>query len=262
MFRALWHYRGFVLGSIKREFQLRYLGSSLGFLWTIINPLAMIAVYTLVFSRIMRARLVGSEDGLAYSIFLCSGVFAWGYLSEVISRSVGMFLEQANLLKKNAFPRICLPTIVLGSATVNFVIIFTLFLIVLACLGRFPGVVVLGILPLLLVQQLLAVGLGLALGTLNVFYRDVGHVTNIVLQFWFWLTPVVYPSSILPERIRDLAELLNPMTRLIAGYQDVMLYGKWPEYSAFGPHALVAAAVMLVGLVLYKRLVGAIVDEV
>jgi len=261
MLRALWAYRGFVLGSIAREFQLRYMNSALGALWTIINPLAMILVYTVVFSRLMKARLVGNDDPLAYTIFLCSGTFAWTYFSEVILRASTMFLDQANLLKKSAFPRICLPAIVLGSATVNFAIIFSLFSLMLVLFGRFPGIYILGILPLLIIQQVLAVGLGLLVGTLNVFFRDVGHIVGITLQFWFWLTPVIYPLSILPPRFQELAGTLNPMASIMTGYQDAMLHGKWPDYAACELHVALALAVALLGLTVYRRLSGAVVDE-
>ena len=262
MFRALWNYRGFVLGSITREFQLRYMGSALGALWTIINPLAMILVYTLVFSRMMKARLVDSgNDPLAYTVFLCSGTFAWTYFSEVVTRSGTMFLEQANLLKKSAFPRICLPAIVMGTATVNFVIIFGLFLGMLALIGRFPGATVLGVVPLLVIQQVFALGLGLIVGTLNVFFRDVGHITSIALQFWFWLTPVIYPISILPQRLRELASALNPMVRLVSGYQDAVLRGKWPDFTGCAVQAVLALVVACLGLTVYRRLSASVVDE-
>ncbi len=114
--RSLWGYRGFVLGSVKREFQSRYRGSLFGALWTVLNPLSMIVVYTVIFSQVMRARLPGVDDGLAYSVYLCAGLLTWGLFAEITSRSQSMFIENANLLKKISFPRICLPVIVLLNA--------------------------------------------------------------------------------------------------------------------------------------------------
>ncbi|KAB0561110.1 ABC transporter permease, partial [Pseudomonas palleroniana] len=102
--RTLWSYRGFVLGSVKREFQARYRNSLFGALWTVLNPLSMILVYTVIFSHIMRARLPGVEDGMAYSVYLCAGLLTWGLFAEITTRSQGMFLENANLLKKISFP--------------------------------------------------------------------------------------------------------------------------------------------------------------
>ena len=198
LLRAVWSYRGFILGSVQREFQARYRSSLLGALWAILNPLAMIAVYTLVFSQLMQARLPEVRGEYAYSIYLCAGVFAWGLFAEITGRAQTMFLDNANLLKKLSFPRICLPLVVTLNALTNFAIIFILFLLFLLFSGQFPGLVVLAALPLLLLQTAFALALGLILGVLNVFFRDVGQLFGILLQFWFWLTPIVYPASIIP----------------------------------------------------------------
>lgn len=127
LYRSLRSYRGFILGSVKREFQARYRNSLFGALWTVLNPLSMIVVYTVIFSQIMRARLPGVDDGLAYSVYLCAGLLTWGLFAEITSRSQSMFLENANLLKKISFPRICLPVIALLNAGINFAIILALF---------------------------------------------------------------------------------------------------------------------------------------
>lgn len=168
--RGLWIYRGFILSSVKRDFQSRYRNSLLGVLWPLPQPLAMILIYTLIFSQVMRARLAGVDDSLAYGIFICAGILTWGLFAEVLNRSLTMFLDNANLLKKLSFPRLCLPVIVFFSASLNFAITLGLFLLVLAMIGRLPGETLLA-LPLLLgLQLLLALGLGLLLGVLNVFF--------------------------------------------------------------------------------------------
>jgi lipopolysaccharide transport system permease protein len=107
IFKALWAYRGFILGSMKREFQSKYRNSLLGAAWTVINPLAMIIVYTVIFSQIMRAKLPGIDTTFAYSIYLCAGVLTWGLFAEIVGRGQNVFLENANLLKKLSFPRLC-----------------------------------------------------------------------------------------------------------------------------------------------------------
>lgn len=109
MLRSMWSYRGFISGSVKREFQSRYRNSLLGAAWTVLNPLAMIVVYTVIFSQVMRARLPGVDSGFAYSIYLCAGVLTWGLFAEIVSRAQNVFLKNANLIKKISFPRICLP---------------------------------------------------------------------------------------------------------------------------------------------------------
>jgi len=152
-FRALWDYRAFVLGMVARDFRGRYLGSVLGSSWAILNPLAQIVIYTLIFSQVMRARLPNIQDPLAYSFYLCAGLLTWNYFVEVLLRSQTVFLEQANMLKKVSFPRVTLSSYVFLSATVNFLIIWALFLAFLLVTGRWPGCVLVALVPLLLVQQ-------------------------------------------------------------------------------------------------------------
>src|SRR5690349_23563556 len=119
LYRKLSSYRGFILGSAQPEFQARYRNSLFGALWTVLNPLSMIIVYTVIFSHIMRARLPGVDDGMAYSIYLCAGLLTWGLFAEITVRSQNMFLDNANLLKQISFPRICLPVIVWLNAGTN-----------------------------------------------------------------------------------------------------------------------------------------------
>lgn len=260
MAQAVWNYRGFVLGSVKREFQTRYRNSLLGALWTVLNPLSMIIVYTVIFSQVMQARLPGVEHNLAYGIYLCAGIIAWGFFAEIIGRSQSVFLEHANLIKKLSFPRICLPLIVVLNASVNFVIIFALFLGFLLLTQTFPGFVLAAVLPVLLVQLVFSVGLGIILGVLNVFFRDVGQFTGIFLQFWFWFTPIVYPASILPEAVRPVLEL-NPMMPVIAAYQGIFVYGRWPDWGSLLPIALVSVVLCALALQLFRKRSGEMVDE-
>jgi homopolymeric O-antigen transport system permease protein len=257
---ALWNYRGFVFSMVGREFRVRYLGSLFGSIWSILNPMAMIFIYTVVFSKIMRARLAGVDDALAYGVFLCAGLITWGFFAELLSRCQNIFIEQANLLKKVRFPRITLPATLFLTTALNFIIIFSIFLVFLLFTGRFPGVSILGFIPLLILQQALALGLGLFLGTLNVFFRDIGHFIGIVLQFWFWLTPVIYPVSILPDRIRKIIEL-NPMTHIVLAYQQIVLHNTWPVWNTFFYHALFASVGLAAGSLIFIKLSGDIVDE-
>ncbi|WP_166222046.1 ABC transporter permease [Pseudomonas atagonensis] len=260
VYRTLYSYRGFILGSVQREFQSRYRNSLLGALWPIFNPLSMIIVYTVIFSHIMRARLPGVDDSMAYSVYLCAGLLGWGLFSEITLRSQNMFLENANLLKKISFPRICLPVIVLINAGINFAIIIGLFLGFLLISGRWPGMALFALIPLIALQMMFCAGLGMVLGVLNVFFRDVGQLFGICLQFWFWLTPIVYPISILPEWVQRLLQL-NPLTSLFNSYQNLFLYGQWPVWSSLLPIFLAAVVLCGIGLRLFRQRVGEMVDE-
>ena len=260
MFKALLAYRGFILGSMKREFQSKYRNSLLGAAWTVINPLAMITVYTVIFSQIMRAKLPGIDSAFGYSIYLCAGILTWGLFAEITSEGQNVFLKNANLLKKLSFPRLCLPVIVVANACVNFAIIFTLFTAFLLISGSFPGLPYLAIFPLLALLIIFALGLGITLGVLNVFFRDVGQFFGIFITFWFWFTPIVYPITILPERIQSLLSL-NPMAPLLGAFQDVLVRGKWPQWESLWLVAVLGIMLCIIAMGLFRRHAGEMVDE-
>lgn len=260
MLRGLWAYRGFVLGSVKREFQSKYSNAILGAAWSLLSPLAMILVYTVIFAEVMRSKLPGSDATFAYSIYLCAGILTWGLFAEIVARAQTMFIEQANLIKKISFPRICLPLIVVLNALLNFSIIFALFTIFLIVTGNFPGAVYLAILPILLIQVLFAIGLGMIIGVLNVFFRDVGQFFSIFIQFWFWFTPIVYPASILPEAIRG-ALAFNPMAPIIGAYQTILVNGQAPDWNSLLPALILSLLMCVFGMRLFRKRSGEMVDE-
>ncbi|HCY25078.1 MAG TPA: ABC transporter, partial [Cryomorphaceae bacterium] len=253
-------FRGFILSSVKREFQSKYRNSLLGALWMVINPLAMILVYTVIFSQVMSAKLPGVDSTFSYSIYLCAGILTWGFFAEITGRAQNMFLEQANLLKKLSFPRLCLPVIVVVNASLNFAIIFTLFTFFLLLSGNFPGWSFLALVPVLAIQTAFAIGLGMSLGVLNVFFRDVGQFFGVVLQFWFWLTPIIYPITILPERFRPMMSL-NPMASLVEAYQNILVSNQWPDWNKLLPIVLLAILLCILSLHLFRKHSGEMVDE-
>jgi lipopolysaccharide transport system permease protein len=258
-FRALWAFRGFILGSVQREFQSKYRNSLLGIVWPVLNPLAMVTIYTVIFSKIMRARLPEVEGQFAYSIYLCAGILSWGLFSEIVTRAQNVFIDHANLIKKLKFPRLCLPVIVVLGSALNFAILLAVFLGFLLIVGQFPGGRFLALLPLLGVQTLLAIGLGIVLAVFNVFFRDVGQFSGIALSFWFWCTPIVYPASILPESIARLMNF-NPMAVLVDLQQRLFLGGEMDLFRLM-PVLAVALLLCVLGGALFRRHSGDMVDE-
>jgi lipopolysaccharide transport system permease protein len=258
--QALWRYRGFVFGSVKREFQARYRNSLLGAAWTVFQPLAMITVYTVVFSELMQTRLPGVNDPFAYSIYLCSGLLTWNLFTEIVQRCQTVFLDNGNMIKKLSFPRICLPTIVVSSALVNFAITFAVFMIFLLITRHFPGWVLLGVIPLLLFHVMFATGMGIVVGVLNVFFRDVGQFISILLQFWFWFTPIVYSTATLPTRVQPWIHL-NPMAAFAQAYQGIFVGGTWPQWSTLWPSIVMALILCVLALALFRHRSGEMVDE-
>lgn len=261
MFKALWAYRDFVLSSVVREFNAKYRESLLGAFWAMANPLTMIIIYTVVFGQLMRPNLAGHEQTpFAFSIYLCAGVITWGMFAEMLGRLNNVFLEHGNLIKKSNFPRICLPAIVALSALINFGIVFGLYIVFLALIGHWPGWALLALIPLLTLQVLFTLGLGIFLGTLNVFFRDVSQLTGVVLQFWFWLTPVVYTLPSLPEKVRNVLKY-NPMQPLMAAYQQLFLGKTWPEITPLLPLAALTAVFLMLSARFFLARVGELVDE-
>ncbi len=258
--RAVWRWRSFIVATVRRELSARYAGASLGRLWHLIQPLTQILIYTLVFSEVMRARLPGNPDALAYGIFLCAGVLPWQLFADIVGRSSGMFNDSAALLKKSGFPRICVPITVVLSSIVHFAISFGVFLVMLAVIGRFPGWVLLASLPLAIVLATLAASVGLLVGTLNVFLRDIGQIVSILLQFVFWLTPIVWPLQAIPAEWHGWFSV-NPLFGLMQGFQTIFIEKQLPAWASLGSALLATFFFTALAVLYFRRYSGEITDE-
>ena len=260
MLASVWTYRGFVVESIRRDLRTRYAGSVLGAAWQLLSPLALIAIYTMVFSQVMRARLPGLDDQYAYAIFVCAGLLPWNMFAEILTRSQGMFVEHANLLKKANFPRICLPAIVVGGAVANFLIVYGVFLALLMLAGRSAGFATLyAIVPIFLLV-LIAAGIGVLLGLAHVFFRDVGQAIGIVLQLVFWLTPIVYPITVLPAAFGTWIAH-NPLTPIFRSLQEIFLGGALPSTPTLAPALAAGLGVCAVAWWAFRAQAPLVVDE-
>ena len=258
MAAAAWGYRGFVASSIANEFRTRLARSRLGVAWLVLQPLAQTIVFATILSKVLAARLGGIDNPYGYAIYLLAGIACWSLFSEVLQRCTTVFVDQASLLRKVNFPRITLPLVVGGSALVGNACLVSV-LVVAALLAGFDASWAWAWLPLLMsVTVALAMGIGLLLGTLHVFARDVGQVLAVVLQFWFWATPIVYSPEVVPKGFaRVLA--MNPVTPLVRAYQDVILRAQSPDPSLW--LAVVVALVFLaLALFVFRRASAELVD--
>ena len=249
---AIWGYRDFILSSIKTEFKSRFARSKLGGFWMVLHPLALVLIYALILSQIMKAKLPEVETQYAYPIYILSGMVAWTLFSEILSRLLTVFIDNANLLKKVSFPKLTLPLITIGGAFINFLMLFLMMFIVFGFLGHLPYHALGWLFPLVVLTIALATGIGIFFGVLNVFIRDIGQVMNIVLQFWFWLTPIVYMSSIIPQKYHWLL-MLNPMTGVTMGYQNILLYDKVPNFTILIYPTMVTLLFLTLALVIFKK---------
>lgn len=255
----MWNYRSFILSSVKNDIVSRFARSKFGFLWMIINPLSQVAIYALILSNVLAAKLPGAASQFSYAIYLTAGLLGWSLFNEIVTRCLTLFVEQANLMKKMSFPRITLPAIVVWSSLINNGLLFVAMLVIFLLLGHPLEIGLFWIVPLIFVTSLLGLGVGLILGILNVFVRDIAQVVPIVLQVLFWFTPIVYPQSIIPEKYLPLLNV-NPLVGLISSYQGVILYGKAPDLISMLTILGMALFSVIIALFMFRKSSPEMVD--
>lgn len=259
MIRSVWAYRYFILSSIKNELRVRFIRSKLGALWMIIHPLMQVVIFATILSEVLSAKLPGIDNKYAYALYLMAGTLCWSMFSETVSKCVSLFVDSGNLMKKMAFPRICLPFIAGGTMLVNNLLLLVAIFVVFAVLGHYPGVEALWLPVLMMITLFFAMSIGLLLGVLNVFMRDIGQVVPVVLQALFWLTPIVYNIRILPEQVQSLFEM-NPLYPLVSSYQNVLLYDKPPVWTDLAWLFGAACVLALASLIVFRRASPEMVD--
>lgn len=258
--RTSLEYKDLIIGIMKTDFKSRYINSNLGMIWLVINPLIMILIYVLVFSQIMSAKLNTIDSSFSYSIYLCSGLILWNMFNEIIVRSTSMFLENANFIKKIKIPKLVFPLSILGSALINFFIVFFIFIVFLLIINYFNFYLLLYTIPILGVFILFAFSLGIFLGLLNVFIRDVGNLVNILMQLGFWATPVIYPVEILPNFAIKFLQF-NPMFPVIDSFHKVMAYHSIPNLSSLLFTIGCAIFLLFFTYLFFVRFANELVDE-
>lgn len=244
--RVSWSHRVLIQSLVARQVRARYRGSALGFLWTFLNPLLLMLVYSLVFRVYMRFDM---ED---YGAFLFAGLLPWIWLSSSLSEAVGSIVSSGNLITRAMFPPEVLPIVSVLSSGANFLFSLPVLFLIYLAYGVPIGLAVIALPLVVAVQLVLTLGLALGLSALNVQYRDVQHLLSNLLVFWFFLCPIIYPLSKVPEGLRVLT-LANGMGALVAAYQDVLFHGRFPSW----PHLALAAAgsiaVLLAGDAIFRR---------
>lgn len=252
MILSLYNYRQFVIRSIKDNLIHQFAASKLGGIWSILNPLSQALIYALILSNIMHAKLGSSTNKYTYSIYLLSGILGWNLFNDIIMQAMNIYVNNANLLKKVNFPRICLPIITVGSCMINNLFLFITMLIIFTILGHPLTLQLLWYPVLILLTAVFAIGLGLILGVINVFIRDTSQFIPIILQVTFWFTPIVYPATIIPARFRHLIEI-NPLYSIITSYHQILTYGKAPALLPIGIIFIISLVLCFLALQLNRR---------
>ena len=242
---------------VKREVIGRYRGSFLGILWTFVNPILMLAIYTFVFGVVFKIRLDPQstdiyDDKFAFALLLFTGLILFNLFSECLSRSPGLVLANVNYVKKVIFPLEILPLVSLGSALfhagISFLVLFTFMLVI-----DHPIHWTLIFLPIILLPLLLLIlGLSWMLASIGVYVRDIGQFIGLILTMLLFLSPIFYPASALPESVRDYL-FLNPLSFVIEQARAVTLYGQLPDWSGLVVYYMLASIVAWAGLIWFMK---------
>ena len=259
LLKGVYQYRHFIASSIRNELVNQFARSRLGGLWLVIHPLVMVAIYAFVLSAVLSAKFDGIDNDYAYAIYLTSGILAWTLFNDTLSRCLNLFVGNGDLLKKMRVPKVTLPLIAAGTVLANNLLLFATIILIFAFLGHPPTLAVLWMPVITGVLVLFALGLGLVIGVLNVFFRDLSQLVPIVLQFLFWFTPIVYPIVIIPDNMRHLL-MFNPMYPLVSAYHDVLAYQRSPDLLSLGVIGLSGGLLLILGLWLVRKANAEMVD--
>jgi lipopolysaccharide transport system permease protein len=252
MLASLYEYRSLLSRFVRREVSQRYVGSLLGIFWSVVYPLILLGVYTLVFGAYLKARWEAGGDTFSFALNVFCGLLPWQMFSECLLRGASSLVENANIVKKTAFPKELIPASIVLSAFFHQLVGTTLFFIVLVAGGRAPGVHIL-ILPVVMALQLIGcLGMAWVASVANAIFRDVGHLLGAACQVWFFLTPIVYPVGKLPDWVKPYARL-NPVMHLVEAYRDPLLDGRWFKGEHLLGLAIWAGASLALGILLFRR---------
>ena len=246
--RTLLNYRELLWMWTLRGVKVRYKQSVLGAAWAILQPLSIMVIFSVIFTRFVRV----PSQGLPYPIFSYTALLPWTFFATSIGFATSSLVGNMGLVTKIYFPREILPVSAVVVSFIDFLVASLVF-VGLMVFYRIPvGITVLLVPLLLAVQVLLILGIVLLASAVNVFYRDIRFVVPLAVQLWMYATPIIYPVTLVPERFRGVY-MLNPMTGLIESYRAVLLQGVWPDWSNLGIAAGVSAMLFLLGYTYFKR---------
>lgn len=254
IFKKLYDYREMLKTSIKKDIGGKYKNSFLGVLWSFVNPLLQIIVYAIIFPLIMKSNIEN------YVVFMVCGLIPWNYFSTVINRSSFTMIENGNILKKVYFPREILPISVVTSETVTFLISSILILLFAFGYGLGLTINVLFYPLVLLVQYVLLLGISLIVSSVTVYFRDLQHFIGVLLQLFFYATPIVYAVDVIPENFRWILKF-NPMTYIIEGYRDIFWGQTMPEIGTLFIVLGIGIVLCIIGYLIFNKLQKRFAEE-
>lgn len=243
--RVIGQNRWLILELVKREVKLRYRGTWIGFFWSLLNPLIMTAVYTLVFAFFLRFAIP------KYPAFLFCGLLPWMWFSEAISTGTNCFVDRSAFLRDTIFPSAILPVTSIATSMMNFLFSLPVLLIILLAFHVTLGWNLMALPLIMAVQFLFTLGIVFFLGTYNVFFRDLRYIVQHVLLAGSFLTPVMYDYSVVPARYQWILKL-NPMTHVINDYRSIFFHSMYPDWRDLGLVFALSIGLVVLGLWAYQ----------
>lgn len=248
LLRELWDYREMIISLVKRDLKSRYKGSALGFFWMFLNPLLQLAVYSVVFSF-----LLGSSIDKFY-LFLFVALVPWIFFSTCLASGTSVVISQQDMIKKIYFPRQILPIAFTLSQFVNLLLSFVVIIVVVIFSGVTINFSAWLFLPVIMVIEfILALGCTFIVSSVTVYMRDLEHILSIITMVWMYMTPILYPVDIVPEKLQKVF-YINPMTEIVMAYRDVLYYGQYPSFGLLAYAGLFAIVVLAIGCMVFARL--------
>lgn len=248
VFQEIYQYRSMIASLVYRDLHGRYKGSFFGFLWTFINPLLQLIVYSIVFSIILR---MGIEN---YGLFLFVALIPWIFFASSIQAGSSCIIDNANLVKKIYFPREVLPISIVSSSFINMLYSFIIVAAAVIIYGNNNVYINYIYLPLLfIIEYIIVLGITLLVSAVTVYFRDLSHILSVLLMIWQFLTPVFYPLDMVPKEYRYLFEI-NPMTNIILSYRDVLFYNTTPDIFLLFKSFLYGILLLFFGFIFFGAL--------
>ena len=253
----MWNYRELLWNLAHREINQRYKQTILGYAWVILVPLVQLVVLNFLFSIVLRI----PSQGVPFIIFLAVALLPWNLFANSLSSSVNSLVSNSSLITKIYFPREILVYSTILAKTVDFLFSCIVLVIFFLVYKTILTPTLLWVPLIFVIQIIFTAGLSLILAALNLFYRDIQYLLNLVVMLWMYLTPVMYPVEIVPEKYRFIFSL-NPMSVIINAYRQTILGGGQPNYSSLAIAFVMSIAVFAVGFYLFKKMEGEFADYV
>ena len=246
---------------VLRDLRNRYIGSILGFFWSVLNPLIQLGLYTTIFSIVLKVRIGPDASSGQFAIYLFCGLLPWMAIQENATRSANTFIENSNIIKKLSFPLEALPFSLSLSSLIHQLLGTLVFLVVLALTGNAHYRLLVLFIPLILTQCLFMYGLGMIIATVQTYFRDVIHIVGVAFQALFWATPIIYSKDKLADPFTTVLNL-NPFTHLLEAYRWVLIGGPAPSLYGILYWSICCILLYMCGVIILKRSRPVILDLV